>query len=821
MVLLLRSVAIAVLGAVFAGPAGAQAVADCPPGTSPAEVKVPGKAETEKVCLRPDGKRQGPGRRFDASGGLIAEGSYVDGRPEGVWRLVEKDGLVRVGAMKAGVPDGPWTTLSGREAVATVTWRHLSPGAGRGVAAEGTGAPQQVRDAAEVWRTPIPGQPTALEWDGERAWIQAANRVHVVDGIDGTVVVVVDPGEALRPGVLLGDHTGVGVTRAGELLWIDPLAMRWHKVRTPLGLTDVAAVDGDSAWVRDGSGRISQVDVRTGQVAWRSRPYVDEALLVSVPGRIVGARGPELVAVSDRDGEPVWTRRLGAAPVQLEVSDDLIVALGAKGQVTLVDGFSGELVWTRTLGELAGGARVQVHPDGVLVAAGPVVRMLDLRTGDPLPAVILGPKGDADLWAGTACLATDVALVCEQADGAWTVAGGPAAGAPMIVDGGVLQPLAEGALRWVDPVVARVRAGLMPGGDAELLEDRVVDVAVATADGGEEWLSMPWTVIERPAGDGCSRRVGHLDMRGAGPWPSAVDAGVVVLPVPPEEGAEAVVPTPEEPEVVLPWAVTAPIWVRQPDEGVVSPEDGTVAPGWELEVSQETWSMGWWFRWLPSITSARPASIEPLVREGVAAALQCAGPAVAFRGQAVLQNGTTLHTREGMLALFPEAQSVDGLDGCLVEVRLNNVSDGWWSGGITGGWEQLIVSVDGAADGVFSGSPRDASRGLPLVVDGPARVELLLPGRAERTVVEATTELRMTLSQDDLLGLQWLEIWLDGRLWTRRSMTGLRPGRVGWSQGEPVLVPDVEREVVLRHFGADPPALDLVPVWSELVCPAE
>ena len=26
--------------------------------------------------------------------------------------------------------------------------------------------------------------------------------------------VVVDPGEALRPGVLLGDHTGVGVTRA-------------------------------------------------------------------------------------------------------------------------------------------------------------------------------------------------------------------------------------------------------------------------------------------------------------------------------------------------------------------------------------------------------------------------------------------------------------------------------------------------------------------------------------------------------------------------------------------------------------------------------
>ncbi len=839
---------------------------DCPPGTAPAVQPVPGKSETEAVCLRPDGRREGPAERRDAAGQLIASGSYVDGRPEGTWKLVENDGMVRVGEMKAGVPVGPWTTLSGATPVATVTWGHLRPGApGRAPAAPSAAAAPPAGDAAVRWTAALGDRAVDLVIDGPQVWAMGRTAVHLLDADTGALRLSAAPGAALTGELVLGATVGLAVTAAGELLVIDPAAGDWRRLRTPLGITHVAGADADEAWVRDGSGRLAVVDLRAGTVRWQAGPYLDPVSPIVEDDALVGVREQSLVAVDPRDGEAAWTRRLDAPPVALAGGDGLVAALGAHGELSLLRADSGSLRWTTVLPGIAGGARIEVQADAVVVQAGTTVHRRSLLDGGPLPTAPLPAalRGDAELLGERLCVATPTGLWCADADGDWTAGAGPAAGAPRVGAGLVLVPLDDGRLQAIDPMVARLRAGLLPGEGGELIQDREVEAEVAAAGGAVDQLSLPLVELVRPSPTGaCTERRAWIDLQGAAPWPTAAAAfGGDTAPGPETPGAavpEAPAPggpAPDAPAADAP-AEDAPAeddrgpgagpargaaalpWVRLEPLALPAPAV-PIDPAWQLAPAGAQWSMAWWYRWQPVITSARLRTLDPTAQAGVEAALACAGPPVAFDGEVTLQERSVVaqpggrkkdppvlqeveinHNRAGRLSLHPQPQDIDGIGGCLIEVRRNGSSEGWWASPVLGAWERMVVTVDDPVAPIVSTDAQGPRAGLPAVVEGTLAIELLEPGGAAPTTGSGTGAFRLELVQDDLLATQRFEVWTQDRPWLSLRADGLRPALVELDDGVWVPVPE-EREFAWFTFSAPvPPPEDLVLLWAVDDCGA-
>lgn len=823
--------ALSLLLAVVAGPAEA---VECAPGTAPTVQKIPGKGETEEVCLDSQGRRQGPAVRRDVEGGVIATGSYLDNQPEGTWKLVERDGLVRVGQMKAGAPVGPWTTLSGAEAVATVTWGHLPPGGPPRSGARPTpsGAPAPSVDAAVRWTHELPDPAADLVGDGSWVWALSRQAVTVLDVDTGEQQLQAEPGEPLKGPMVLGAGGAAVVAQSGELVVIDPEARSWRRVRTPVGITHVAAIAEDLAWVRDGAGRLAALDMQSGAVRWRGQHYTELVAPVVEADAVVGVRGGGrlLEALDPEDGEPAWQLPVDRPVVALAGGQELIAALSAGGSVVLARADSGAVRWEQSLPELGDGAELELTPDGLTLRAGTTVRRLSLLDGAVLDLPALDPslRGDADALGDTVCVAAPAGVSCVGPEGTWGGGAGPPAGAPRLVTGLVLLPLADGRVQAIDRDLARLRAGLSPESTTELVQDGLVPAILAGSGGEQDAVELPLVELVRPSPSGaCEERVALVDFQEAAPWPTVEDA---FGPAPEAVGAEAAPAVePPEPEV-LPWAEVGPV----PLPGWAE----AAAPGWRVEPTAETWSMAWWYRWQPRIVSARLRTVDPGAQAGVEAALRCEGPPVAFRGEVLLEESSVVadtvgrgrkampllrevvvrHSREGRLSLHPQPQSVDGVGGCLIELRRNGDSEGWWASPELGAWEQLVLTVTDPPEEIRVTDAQGERSGLPLAVEGEVSVEMLVPFAAAPQTGSGAGRFELRYRRDDLLNTWRLELWQDGRPWMAVRADALRPARVEEVEGRWLPVPDHHFDGLLHFEGPEAPPVDLVVVWSKMEC---
>lgn len=822
--------------AVVAAPARA---VECAPGTRPEVQKIPGKGETEEVCLDVQGRRQGPAVRRDVEGAVIATGAYVDNQPEGTWKLVERDGLVRVGQMKAGAPVGAWTTLSGAEAVATVTWGHLPPGgpprtAPSGGAAAEAGSPEVGGDAAVRWTHALPGPAADLVGDGAWVWALSRQAVSVLDVDTGELQLLADPGEPLKGPLLLGGGGAAVVAQSGELVVIDPVARSWRRVRTPVGITHVAAVAEDLAWVRDGAGRLAALDMQSGAVRWRGRHYTELVAPVVEADAVVGVRGGGrlIEALDPEDGEFAWQLRVERPVVALAGGQELVAALSQDGTIVLARADSGAVRWERSLPELGGGAVLELAADGLSVRAGTTVRRLSLLDGSvqALPHLDPSLRGDADAVGDTVCVAAPTGLSCVGPDGAWGGGTGPPAGAPRLVPGLVLLPLADGRLQAIDRDLARLRSGLAPEPGAELIQDVLVPAVLAGLAGEQDAVELPYLELRRPSPSGaCDERVVLVDLQDAAPWPTAEEAfGPAPLELGDEAGedAQAEPATPER----LPWAEVGPVplpgWADAPAEP------------WRVEPTAETWSMAWWYRWQPRIVGATLRTVDPGAQAGVEAALRCEGPPVAFRGEALLEESSVVvdtvgrgkravpllrevvvrHSREGRLSLHPQPQDVDGIGGCLIELRRNGESEGWWASPELGAWEQLVLTVRNPTEEIRVTDAQGERSGLPLAVEGEVSVEMLVPFAATPQAGTGTGPFELRYQRDDLLDTWRLELWQGKRPWLAVRADELRPARVEEVDGRWLPVPEHHFDGLLHHEGRAAPAADLGVVWVGREC---
>ncbi|MCZ2829676.1 PQQ-binding-like beta-propeller repeat protein [Modestobacter sp. VKM Ac-2986] len=292
------------------------------------------------------------------------------------------------------------------------------------------------------------------------------------------------------------------VTDEHGLAMVDPATGQeaWHYRRADATLCDATAVDGNVVAVFRGTGRCDEavgLVADTGVRDWyRNVPFGPELELTST-GRIVLASSSTGLDTLDPTGTTLRWHHDPAADCQVvgstvgTVGVTVLQRCGGSLQVRLLDGFSGEVVWTRDVDTGADTARIAgadqlvtvVLGDRVLVlspADGTTLTQLQLPAGsDPLgePLLQTGTSDVALLWAR----GTLYALDRTSGQPRWQV---PALGLPAVStdettltvaeDGAVVQRSArDGTER------ARSQVGSVPAGGRTSLVGPVVVQATA------------------------------------------------------------------------------------------------------------------------------------------------------------------------------------------------------------------------------------------------------------------------------------------------------------------------------------------------------
>jgi outer membrane protein assembly factor BamB len=293
------------------------------------------------------------------------------------------------------------------------------------------------------------------------------------------------------------------VTDGHGVAMVDPATGEeaWHYRRSDVTLCDATAVDGNVVAVFRGTGRCDEavaLVAATGVRDWyRNVPFGPEVELTST-GRIVLASSSTGLDTIDPTGNTLRWHHDPAADCQVVGS-----TVGSAGvavlqrcagalQVQLLDGFSGDVIWTRDVDTGADTARLAgaeglvdvVVGDRVLVlspADGTTLTQLPLPSGgDPLGEPLLQTAtADATLlWARGTLVALDRTSGLPR----WQL---PALGLPAVgADGTVLTVPEDGALvqRGAVDGTERSRAGVdaLPAGGRTALVGPVV--VYGTAD---------------------------------------------------------------------------------------------------------------------------------------------------------------------------------------------------------------------------------------------------------------------------------------------------------------------------------------------------
>jgi len=304
-----------------------------------------------------------------------------------------------------------------------------------------------------------------------------------------------EPGPVVQSGrVLVTDEHGLAM--------VDPATGEeaWHYRRADAALCDVTAVDGNVVAVFRGTGRCDEavgLVAATGVRDWyRNVPFGPEVELTGTE-RIVLASSSTGLDTLDPTGNTLRWHRDPAADCQVvgsTVGTEGVVVLqrcGGSLQVQLLDGFSGDVVWTRDVDTGADTARIAgadelvtvVLGDRVLVLSptdGSTLTQLQLPAGaDPLtePLLQTGAGDTALLWARGTLHALDRSTGQPR----WQL---PALGLPAVsADGSTVTVAEDGA--FVQRSVldgterARSRVGDVPAGGRTALVGPVVVQATA------------------------------------------------------------------------------------------------------------------------------------------------------------------------------------------------------------------------------------------------------------------------------------------------------------------------------------------------------
>ncbi|MFQ1001579.1 PQQ-binding-like beta-propeller repeat protein [Modestobacter sp. SSW1-42] len=224
-----------------------------------------------------------------------------------------------------------------------------------------------------------------------------------------------DPGPVVQSGrVLVTDARGVAM--------VDPATGQeaWHYRRANATLCDATAVDGNVVAVFRGTGRCDEavgLVAATGVRDWyRNVPFGPEVELTGT-ARIVLASSSTGLDTLDPTGNTLRWHHDPAADCQVVGSTvgtaGVVVLQRCAGalQVQLLDGFSGDVVWTRDVDTGAATARIAGADDLVDVVLGDRVLVLSPADGStltqlPLPAGA-DPLTEPLLQTGTG----DVALL--------------------------------------------------------------------------------------------------------------------------------------------------------------------------------------------------------------------------------------------------------------------------------------------------------------------------------------------------------------------------------------------------------------------------
>jgi outer membrane protein assembly factor BamB len=195
-------------------------------------------------------------------------------------------------------------------------------------------------------------------------------------------------------------HVNAVDLETGEPVWPAPVPLE-DIVQTPV------AVDGTSAYVGDVGGRLTVIDLASGDVRWKTDlgSPISGAITLDA-GRVLATtlggqdQPSEIVALDDRSGDELWRAKaedasnLVSAPV---VADGRMLTLDALGGVIAFDAEDGRFLWrTEVVNPIAPGgqpfhlqgvgAPAPVSADGRVFAVDVTGRVyaFDAETGAPL-----------------------------------------------------------------------------------------------------------------------------------------------------------------------------------------------------------------------------------------------------------------------------------------------------------------------------------------------------------------------------------------------------------------------------------------------------
>ena len=215
-----------------------------------------------------------------------------------------------------------------------------------------------------------------------------ANQPAVADGSDGPIVVFTEgfgnegPSATASPGPSpspteeddeeFDSHVRAIALDTGEDVWTTPIPLE-DIVQTPV------TVDGSTAYVGDVGGRVTAIDVTSGEVRWTAEvgSVIPGAITVADGRALVTAFGgrneaSEVVAFNAETGEEAFRASLEEASKLVStpvVAEDRILVLDALGGVLAFDATDGSSLWrTEVINPIAPSGQPFVLP-GVGAAA--------------------------------------------------------------------------------------------------------------------------------------------------------------------------------------------------------------------------------------------------------------------------------------------------------------------------------------------------------------------------------------------------------------------------------------------------------------------
>ncbi|MEC7519764.1 MAG: PQQ-binding-like beta-propeller repeat protein [Myxococcota bacterium] len=266
-----------------------------------------------------------------------------------------------------------------------------------------------------------------------------------------------------------------------------------------------------TAVLAEGRDRLVAVDLRTGELRWRSSGHGAGEFRLERAGRILLTTGGDgtLSALDVATGELLWRYCadggcFALAPV---VAGEVVVAAsgrpgGADGVLHGIDLFSGRALWTRDLEAAPASAPIAVGGIAALAVGGP--RDASLAAVDAADGRLRWMAPDPGLALGGSCLAVDRALIVNTPLGSARALG---------IDDGELRwerqlshPVADDVPRRLEPVL-RGGALFVPSASVHVL--RVAD-GRSIGDALPCELVPDWTRVDERGWVYVAEESGHL-----------------------------------------------------------------------------------------------------------------------------------------------------------------------------------------------------------------------------------------------------------------------------------------------------------------------